>query len=404
MAGYLLTSFLIAPSLTHSPGWQYPGDIWMNLQLANNVGLGDYANIYYQASLVASPAILLVLLPLELVIQHFGLTTGFGFAGLRPTAWPLVAPAMVLLSAPALFAADSLAELIGTQWRHRMAIGICGAIALENVLWWGHPEDALSVAFLLFAIRGAVGGRWVLCAWLLGAGFAFQPLIGLAIPVVILSAGWRRVPTLVLRVLAPAAALLVVPFASDWADTYRAEILQPVFPNLVRPTAWLRFAPHISNETFLGGRSVAGGPMRLVPIAIAVAIGVWFTRRERSPELLIWCVATILALRYLTEAAVAPYYVWPPLAVALVSASLGSWKRVLMTGFCVVGVTWLANVRVHTEWLWWPISAGLVLCLIVSFPARLRGHGLAESTPCVPVGESDDVGAGPQLVPSSGRR
>ena len=42
----------------------------------------------------------------------------------------------------------------------------------------------------------------------------------------------------------------------------------------------------------------------------------------------------------------APYYVWPPLAVALVSASFSSWSRVLSTGYCVVGVTWLTNVQV----------------------------------------------------------
>ena len=396
-----MTSFIIAPWIGHSAGWQYPGDIWTNYQLAKNISLGDYANIYNQSGLVVSPAILLVLLPFEQLTQHFALTTGYGFPVPRPSAWPVVAPAMVLLSAPVLFAADSVAELIGSGWRNRMVIGVAGAIALGNVLWWGHPEDAIAVAFLLFAIRAAVGKQWPLCAWLLGVGFAFQPLIGLAIPVVILSAGWRRLPALLPRILAPTAVLLLVPFASDWSDTYRAEVLQPVFPYLVRPTVWLRFAPHVSNETFMGGHSVAGGPMRLVSVAIAIGIGVWFMRREHTPEMLVWCVAIILTLRYVSEAAVAPYYVWPPLAVALVSASLHSRNRVLMVGVCVAGVTWLANVQVHTEWLWWPISAGLILSLIVSFPAK--GQGRLASDSASRRGDADDHRARPDaatLVPT----
>jgi hypothetical protein len=372
MTGFLLASFVIQPLITHSGGWRYPSDIWTNYQLAKNITVGDYANIYSGASLVASPAILLVLLPVEQLTQHFGLTTGFGIPVPRPSAWPFVAPMTVLLCAPALFGADSIAQAIGAGWRRRVAIGACGAIVLGNVLWWGHPEDALAVAFLLFAMRSALGKRWSLCAWLLGLGFAFQPLIGLAIPVVILSAGWRRLPSLVLRILAPVAALLLVPFASDWPDTYRAVVVQPVFPNLVRPTVWLRFAPHIGNETWMGGRSVAGGPTRLISVAIAMGVGVWFMRKKRPPQVLVWCVAMVLALRYLFEAGVAPYYVWPPLAVVLVSSAVQPWRRLSLTCVCALGVTWVANVRIYTEWIWWPICTGLILALLIAYPARQR--------------------------------
>jgi hypothetical protein len=380
MAGFLLASFVVAPLIVHSAGWHYPPDIWDNYQLARNITVGDYANIYSESSLVASPAILLVFLPLEQLTQHFGLTTGFGFPVLRPSAWPIVAPVSVLLCAPALFGADSIAQAIGAGWRRRLAIGACGAFALGNVLWWGHPEDALAVAFLLFAMRSALGKRWVLCAWLLGVGFAFQPLIGLAIPVVIFSAGWRRLPSLFLRILAPAAALLLVPFASNWPDTYRAVVVQPVFPNLVRPTVWLRFAPHIPNETWMGGQSVAGGPIRLISVAIAVGVGVGFMRQDRPPEMLVWCVALVLGLRFLFEAGVAPYYVWPPLAVVLVSGAVQPWKRLSVTCVLVAGVTWLANIRIYTEWIWWPVCAGLLLALIVAFPARIRERAAQDIT------------------------
>ena len=92
MAAFITASFGVAPLITHSIGWKYPPDIWTNYQLAKNITVGDYANIYSSSSLVASPAILLVLLPFEQITQHLGLSTGFGVPVPRPSAWPIVAP------------------------------------------------------------------------------------------------------------------------------------------------------------------------------------------------------------------------------------------------------------------------------------------------------------------------
>ena len=367
MAGYLMVSFVIVPAVTHS-GWQDSQDLWINYQLAHTITLGNYANVYSQSSLRPTPAILLVLLPVELLTRHLGLVTGFAVAIPRPSAWPVVAPFLVLLCAPALFAADSVAELIGAPWPRRMIVGVVGAIALGSVVWWGHPEDAIAVALLLFAMRAAIGRRWILCAWLLGAGIAFQALIVLAVPVVVLGAGWRRLPTLALRIVAPAAALLLIPFATDWSDTFRAEVQQPVFVKFIRPSVWMPLAPRLSNELSTGGRSVAEGPVRMISIVIAIGVGVWFMQRERSPRMLVWCVALVLSLRVLVEVGLAPYYAWPPLAVALVCAASQSSKRVWLTCGMAAGVTWLANYQIHKGWLWWPIAAGLVIVLAAAFP------------------------------------
>jgi hypothetical protein len=367
MVGYLMVSFVIVPAVTHS-GWQDSQDLWINYQLAHTITLGNYANVYSQSSLRPTPAILLVLLPVELLTRHLGLVTGFAVAIPRPSAWPVVAPFLVLLCAPALFAADSVAELIGATWPRRMVVGVVGAVALGSVVWWGHPEDAIAVALLLFAMRAAIGRRWLLCAWLLGAGIAFQALIVLAVPVVVLGAGWRRLPTLVLRIAAPAAALLLIPFAMDWSDTFRAEVQQPVFVKFIRPSVWMPLAPTLSNELSTGGRAVAEGPVRMISIAIAIGVGVWFMQRERSPRMLVWCVALVLSLRVLVEVGLAPYYAWPPLAVALVCAASQSSKRVWLTCGMAVGVTWLANYQIHKGWLWWPIAAGLIIVLAAAFP------------------------------------
>jgi len=369
LVGYLLATFCIVAAVTHR-GWQSPGDFWANYQLAHDVAIGDYAHIYFQSSLLSPPAILFVLIPFVQVTSHFGLTTGYGIAVARPSAWPVVAPVIVLLGSSALFGADALAEALGVGVRRRLVAGLVGALVLGNVLWWGHPEDAVAVAFLLYAVRAAIGRRWSTSAWLLGFGMAFQPMIVLAIPVILLPAGWRRLPGLVARVAALPVVLLVVPFLGDPSSTYRAVAVQPVIPALVRPTVWMRFAPHIGNEVSFGGAAVAGGPVRLVAGAAALALGLWFMRRERRPEVLVWCVAVTLALRFLFDVGVAPYYVWPPLAAALVAASTRSPTRLALTGTAAVAVTWLANVRVLTAWLWWPIAAGVVLTLVLAAPRR----------------------------------
>ena len=187
------------------------------------------------------------------------------------------------------------------------------------MLWWGHPEDALAVAIssLCHAIccRGSGGSC---AAWLLGVGFAFQPLIGLAIPVVILSAGWRRLP--VARTpgtgAGGGAAAGAVRFGLVRIHIGRWSFNR-CFRTLSATPVWLRFAPHIANETWMGGTI---GGWRSNPIDVGRTsrweLGCGSCVRDRPPETLVWCVALVLALRFLFEAGVAPYYVWPPLGVA----------------------------------------------------------------------------------------
>jgi hypothetical protein len=128
LAGFLLASFVIAPAVTHG-GWEYPDDFWDNYQLAHLITLGDYPYLYFQSSLVPPPALLFALIPVEFVTRHLGMTTGFGFARPHPSAWPVVAPVLVLMSSAALFAADSLADDLGADVRRRLVVGLAGAVA-----------------------------------------------------------------------------------------------------------------------------------------------------------------------------------------------------------------------------------------------------------------------------------
>jgi energy-coupling factor transporter transmembrane protein EcfT len=70
------------------------------------------------------------------------------------------------------------------------------------------------------------------------------------------------------------------------------------------------------------------------------------------------------------EPVMVSYYVWPPLAVALVAASR-DWIRLLPTGVMAIVLTFVSQGSWRNPWIWWtPIVAVLALTLVAARPAR----------------------------------
>ena len=134
-------------------------------------------------------------------------------------------------------------------------------------------------------------------------------------------------------------------------------------------------APHMSDV------SVAAGPARALAVLVACGCGVFTWRRWQAARLagvwraddltsLLWWIAVTLALRTVFEPVMVSYYVWPPLAVALVAASR-DWIRLLSATVTVSVLTFLAQGSWRNPWLWWtPIVLVLALTLAVSRPGR----------------------------------
>jgi len=350
-------------------------DIWSSLQLAHLTDIGAYSAIYTQPSLSSTPGIVAVLAPMWWVIHAFGMTVSFSYFALpRPTAWLVLGPYEALLSAPVLFAADAVAVSLGATTSRRMLICAAEVYALYNVVDWGHPEDAIAVACLLYACLAVMQKRWSRCAWLIGAGVAFQPVVLLALPVLLFGVAWRRWPGLLARIAAPAVALLAFPLALDWRATVQAFIRQVTYPSLNRPTPWLRFAPSLGHNGFAGTSQpvvVGDGPSRLLAVLFALILGLLFRRAAQRLGPLIAVVAVSLSLWCAFETVIAPYYVWPPIAVALIGLSqtgrLGSAATVV---FAAV-VDLASNADLHAEWVWWVIVVTLGALLVASWP---RAH------------------------------
>jgi hypothetical protein len=321
-----------------------------------------------------------ILVPVAALMDLAGIPIQAGRQGVHPAGWLVAGPLETILSALVLFAADALAQRMGVNLLKRFVLAAAGATALWNVsVRWGHPEDAVAIGLLLYAVLGVSNERPNRAAWLAGAAVAVQPLALLAFPLLAIAAVEpRRLPGFVVRAAIPSTALLAAAAAANWTATIHAVTNQPNAPTIDHPTPWIyltQLAPHMSDG------SVAAGPARALAVVVACGCAAVTWRRWRTARLagmwrpddlaaLLWWVAVTLALRTVFEPVMVSYYVWPPLAVALVAASR-DWLRLLPAAATAIVLTFLSQVSWRNPWVWWtPIVVVLALTLVSARPRR----------------------------------
>jgi hypothetical protein len=378
------------PHLVGKADWSLPHDLWGTMVAAQRLLHLDLSGLYAPPTdLVTLPGAAVILIPVVAIIDAAGLSLQPpGVPNPHPGAWLLAGPYEIALSAMALFAADAIAEHLGVSRPKRAVLAAAGAVALWNVsVRWGHPEDAVAVGLLLFAIlaladaRTRPGSRTRRSAWLIGAAAAVQPLVLLALPIVLVAVEPRRLTGFLARVAAPGALLLGAAASANWKAAVGAVSRQPNSPAIDHPTPWASLAPHMS------GGAVAAGPGRVLALLVACGCALvagrrWRTARQAagwSPgtlEELLWWAAVALALRSVFEPVMVAFYLWPVLAVALITAS-GSWLSLAATSLAATALTLVSQVSWRGPWGWWALMiAGLGLTL---FFARIspgqRGAG-----------------------------
>ena len=382
--------------LTGKPAVALPADLWATLASARRLAHLDLRGLYTShTGLVAFPGTALILVPVVAVIGAAGLGLAApGPQNPHPGAWLLAGPYEMALSGVALLAADSLAERLGAARPRRALLAAAGAVALGNVsLAGGHPEDAVAVALLLYAVLALSDARAGRSAWLTGAALAVQPLVVLALPIVVAALERRRLAGYLARAAVPSALLLGAAAAANWKATVTAVTSQPNWPAVDHATPWTLLAPHLS------GGAVASGPFRALAILLACGCALilrhrWRARRQMarwSPGFLgelLWWVAAALAIRCVFEPVMLAYYLWPALAVALVTAS-SSRSRLIATSLAAVILTFASAAGWRGPWTWWAaMVAGLGLTLLLArVPQRNRVSPaalLAAPPPCSP--------------------
>jgi hypothetical protein len=368
----MTSTTIIGPHLIDRTAWSLPEDLWGTLVAASRLVHLDLSGLYTQPTgLVTFPGAAVILAPAVAVTDAAGLSLQHpGPHNTQPTVWLVAGTYMIIISAVALFAADALAERLGARRGKRAFLAAASGVVLWNVsVEWGHPEDAVAVGLLLFAILALSDAKPARAAWLTGAAIAVQPLVLLALPIMLAVVEPRRLAGFLARAAAPATVLLGAAAAANWTATYHAVTRQPNWPSVDHPTPWTPLAPHMA------GGAVADGPARALAILVACGCAIivgrrlgparhgatwsWATLRE-----VLWWAAVALALRSVFEPVMVAYYLWPGLAVALITAAR-SWPRLLSASAIAVAVTFGSQSSWRSPWGWWgSMVAGLALTLI----------------------------------------
>lgn len=347
------------PAIVGAGHWSLPEDMWATLVGAERLMHGNLAGLYTPpTALVSFPGTALMLMPLTALLAVFGIPLGPNWSSVaHPTAWLLTGPYEIALASVPLFAADYIAERRSVTARNRLLLAAAEAIALWGVtVRWGHPEDALATGLLLYAFAADSPARR---GWLAGAAVAVQPLVLLAVPILAVPLPWRRIWGLGVRAALPSVVLLGAALAANRAATVRAVFHQPNYPSVDHPTLWTSLAPRMADG------SVASGPGRLAAIAVACGIACWLRRRGTPDDDLLWWLAVALALRSVFEPVMVAYYLWPPLAVALIVAAPRG--RLAVTAVATTVVTLAAQVSWRSPWAWWiPLLCALAITLALA--------------------------------------
>jgi hypothetical protein len=375
--------------------WALPYDLWGTLIATTRLAHGNIGGLYAPPTgLISLPGAAVILLPCGALIAALHLSLAIpGPANLHPAVWLLAGPYQIAIGCLPLFAADALAERLEVPRWSRGLLALAGA----GILWsvcarWGHPEDAVAVGLLLYAVLAQGNGRNALAGWLAGAAVCVQPLVLLALPIMLALMPWRRMPAFLVRAALPSAVLVAAAAIANWHDTYQSVTSQPDSPVINHPTIWTSLAPQIANH------NVAAGPFRLATIVLACLCALAIRRRwaeylgqgaprepkgatsvrrqtgEALPNRLLasvlWWIALALALRSFFEPVMVSYYPWPPMAVALIPAATLGWRRLLAAGVLAGGLTAAAQGPSHDYWIWWaPIVAGLIALLVIAWPS-----------------------------------
>lgn len=392
--------FFWAPVVRHVSGlWLSPNDLFRSYLNASQVAHGHFGSIYEAqngSNYVEFPGILAVFAPFGAfsssfhtaafeVTQH-GLvplpTSLFGLHGyalhyvnpveifsgnaiyvLRSGWVEVVDPFALLLSCSVLFASDALAQHLDVTKQRRALLIVVEAILLWNVtILWGHPEDAVAVALAMYSLILALKGRFGGSGWLFGGAVVFQPLVLLILPVLFAIGGRRRMLPFGIRTVLPSVVALSVPLAAGFGPTTHAVLDQPTSFTINHVTPWTSLSPH------LGYGEVAAGPIRILAILLAVALGIWANKRWlQRADLLVWSCSLALALRIYTDSVMTPYYSWAPLAFAVVVAARRSRERFAIAITLAVVTTVVGQWSIY--WVaWWIVQViGVTGVILVSF-------------------------------------
>jgi hypothetical protein len=355
------------PAFYHAHLFHTPGDIWLTYQVAGRVAHGHLGTIYerFPDNFLTFPAIVFLLAPLAALTSGLNLVADVAPSHIyaEPNAWLLLAPYILLVSTVPLFACDALAEKLGVTTPRRLLLAMGEIVAVWMVVvGWGHPEDAIATGLALYALLLGIDRRWYGAAWLLGLAIAFQPLVIVTLPLLLVLAGRQKALGFVVRAAVAPVAVLLGPVIANFHLTVKTLIQQQGYPNVDYHTPWTSLAPYLFGHG--PDRAVAAGPGRIVLIVLACGVAWWAQRWRDRPEMLVWAFALVFVLRPVTESVMLSYYLYPALAVGILAAARSTlWRfasALALSAFLAFSSQW------HLPWAaWWFLNVGGTVLVVV---------------------------------------
>lgn len=359
--GFTAWTLLWMPLVHGARLWVVPGDEWLSVGPARYIAEGRYPMLYgAQRGFDALPLVALVLSPFVAIGDHLRLAQ----VGAEPSLLLVVGPVGALACSLVAPATRAFAWQMGVRRRlWLLQATVLVTCALPCALW-GHFEDALAMASLLYTWRAAAQGRWVTAAMWCSLAVASKEWAVLAVPfLIVLTPAGTRLRVLVASAAVP--ALLVAPcLVGDFSLTLRA-----IFCSAM---------PTVSGWDYLG--RFAGTAGRLAVLGAAPVVAVTFRRRGVGSSLSI--VAAMFAARVIVEPLLLSYYVAAPLTAllaAVVAAKGCATARDLV--LIVLPMLWILPDVGHgvAWWLGLAVAAGgaTVPLWRARLPARHHSQGMA---------------------------
>lgn len=372
---------LVWSALAHHK-WQVYSDLWNSAGMALAAGEAHFSAVYaYPSQIDSPPGFEYVLAPFMLLGHAMGLRTTIAHGGGFMVYGLLLVPLSTLLAASVLFALDAVARSWGFSHGQRSAVSLMAGLGVvSDVVFWGHPEDCMALALVLWAalvIERNEPHGFIRAGWLLGAAVALQPLALLAVSAVVARFTWRVLCRLAWRVVLPSALLLLPELLTSAAVTVHRVIDQPYFPPDESSTPFGHFS------RALGHGMYSGGTLRLVSTLAALALGYLACRRRHDLPTVLFVMALAFTLRVLLESELLGFYFFPVVALCLLLTMRRSWSMFTICAAGSVVCLILGNRRAHDIVLWWPAIMATTLLMVGLAAASVR-RGRTDDRPHAP--------------------
>jgi hypothetical protein len=343
----LLASMVLVPLVSGYHGWMAPEDAWPSILAGQYVSNGAIGFVYSSSPFyVVTPLLAVLLAPMTLLADRLNLLYDYPYKIPHPTVWLVVGPYAMALCFPLYVAARRLARQAGLA--AQAAIVQWAALILASIpmaVLYGHFEDALGLAALMFAVVLLLQERYRPAAIALGVAIACKQSALLGLPLLIALAPKEQRMGMAVRSLAIPAVFVALPLIRDWHNASAALFAAKSYPHPISHTAlWIAHA----------GQIVTGTPGRLVAVLFAAAVGWWMRDRREDVPLILAAFGLVLLSRMIFEPRVLFYYLGPGLMFLLLHERLttGHWWRTSAAG-CLL----MAYFHLHLLPIaWWPAA------------------------------------------------